>query len=117
MPFVKMNAPLRENYPGVADFSQDEAAGVTWHRRLGKFDEVRITDALLRVRFGDENVQTGTENDGDCGIPGAQPIQSVVAHGQAAEIGGADSGFRVPAITSGWTATSRIGVILVSCFG
>ena len=36
---------------------------------------------------------------------------------QAAEIGGADSGFLVAAITSGRKFSSRIGVIFASCFG
>ena len=117
VPFIKMNAALRKNNPAFADLSEDKTASVSRYGRRRQFAELRITNSFLGVGFGNQNVQTGAEHDRQIGIPRAEAIESRVAHDQAAEMGGADSGFRVPAITSGCKDPSRIGVIFESCFG
>ena len=117
VPFVKVDAALRENYAAVANASLHETPGVSRHGGFRQFGELRVTDRFASVGFGNENVQARAEYDRQVGIPRAQAIEGRVAHDQAAEIGGADSGLRVPAITSGCKDSSRIGVIFVSCFG
>ena len=115
--FVKMNAALRENYSPVCDSSQNEPPRMSRDRGLRQLGEIGISNRLLRGGVRDQNVQSGTENDRGLGIPRAEVLDGCVAHDQAAEIGGADSGLRVPAITSGCSALSRMGVIFESCFG
>src|ERR1041385_6788035 len=112
-----MNAALRENRSRVSNFSEHVTTDMSWHRGRRQFGELRVSDAVFRRGVGDKNVQARSEDDGDIGLPFAQPIEGSVAHAQAAEIGGAVSGLRVPAITSGCNVSSRIGVILESCFG
>ena len=117
MPLVKMDATLGEDYGRRTDLSQNKASGVSGHRRFGQFSKFGVGNAIFRFGIRNEKVQTGTEHEGDVGVPGAQSTKSGVTHSQAAEIGGADSGFRTPAITSGRTLSSRIGVIFASCLG
>src|SRR3977135_879822 len=113
-----MNAALRENHAGAADISQNEPARMSGHRGFRQLGKLRIPNAVRGVRRRDEKVQPRTEDDSDLRVPVPQPIERRVGHDQAAEIGGADSGFRVPAITSGPIGSSpRIGVILTPCFG
>jgi hypothetical protein len=117
MPFIKMNAALGKDDSRFADFSQNETARVSRHRRLRQFGELGIRENVLRFGLRHHYVETGTENDRGLGVPRLEAFEGHVGHNQAAEMGGADSGLRVPAITSGCNLSSRIGVILESCFG
>ena len=101
MPFIKMNPTLREDDTRLAYLTQHESPGVPWHRRFRHFSELRVWNAIFRRCVRNKSIQSRAKNDRELRVPSAHPIESRVTHDQAAEIGGADSGFRVPAITSG----------------
>src|SRR4051812_35038032 len=112
-----MDSALRKDDFGLAKFAEDKPAGVPRDGRLRQFRELGESDSVVCSCFRDERVQPRTENNRYFGIPAPQSGKRRLAHDQAAEIGGADSGFLVPAITSGCKLSSRIGVIFASCLG
>lgn len=79
--------------------------------------EVAIRDPLLSRAAVGQATQAGPKDDRSLGAPIAKALKRSFAHVQAAETGGADSGFFEPAMMSGRKRSSRTCVVFVSCFG